>query len=250
VGITAGAAITGIAASFALPFAWLWLTAPVVQRNEARQEIPAVEHRAEEALEAEQSRFEEMDKNWREAWEKVNEDRERIRGLLGQAEGQVHEANVPPGTKLARAAVEPRPEPKRRRMQLPERLPMITADAAVGYLAEIERLREEAEPLIERAWDRELKSKRSMGTAMLGRDIIEAAQGWNERVHALGDKTMSVKERARISVLQPPFLRTFSLAGYGMDAEKVEGVLRDNLGTLDLIDARCKKAVGQQEGTS
>lgn len=88
--------------------AGLALCAPYVQRDEARQGVRQLRMKLESDLAA-QARAHDADrKAWREAWENVNEDRERIRGLLGAAEKKNAEleaqAKRPPGWKLALAA--------------------------------------------------------------------------------------------------------------------------------------------------
>lgn len=124
--------------------------------------------------------------------------------------------------------------------RLPTRLPTITPEAAESHLAEIEALRDESEVLIEGAWNRELKMKRRVGFVVLETAFIEKVTAWNERVHALADKTMSVKERTKVRQFQTPITR--SLSGFGITADHVETVISSNLQTLDVIASRCQKA--------
>lgn len=89
--ITVLAALVGGGSAFALPFVWLWLTAPAVQRSEARAEVLAESARGRAALEREAQRFAEMDQSHRDAFDRKWSETEDLRGKLGNAEARISE---------------------------------------------------------------------------------------------------------------------------------------------------------------
>jgi hypothetical protein len=86
-----GAAI-GLGLLWFIPTAWaaiVALGAPRRQRDEARKAFRDKRKEAEKRLAAERARFNEMDATWREAMERTQEEREDLRGKLGQAETEI-----------------------------------------------------------------------------------------------------------------------------------------------------------------
>src|SRR5262249_22654043 len=69
VAIATIAALAGFAAAFVIPFAWLWLTAPAVQRNEGRADL---------ARRDDLSRLIELNVNLRRHWRVNRRDLETI----------------------------------------------------------------------------------------------------------------------------------------------------------------------------
>jgi hypothetical protein len=65
------------------------VAAAVRQRNDARAAFPLAEAKHQTELDAATRAHDEMTASQREAWDVVNKDRERIRGLLGEAEVKV-----------------------------------------------------------------------------------------------------------------------------------------------------------------
>jgi hypothetical protein len=127
------------------------------------------------------------------------------------------------------------PKPER---PLPSRLPAILPVAAAGYLAEAQELEASSEQLIDGAWNRSLRSTRSIGIGLLGDDFVTEVKEWNRRVVDLADKTLSVKQRAQVRSLQGGLIAS-SVTGFAMRAETVEEIVRDNLATLRMIKGRC-----------
>jgi DNA repair exonuclease SbcCD ATPase subunit len=90
----AGLAITtvvGLAAGFGLPSYWLWMTAPIAQRNEGRGQMVAEQQRHVQAEKAQSERYDLNDQQWRTALEEKSKETENLRGLLGQCEARVRD---------------------------------------------------------------------------------------------------------------------------------------------------------------
>ncbi len=86
VGITTGAAVVGVLAAFCIPFSWLWVTAPLLQRNEARAVVPMVEAREKNVLAA-------RDRDHREAIDHLDGFLRAEREKSQQAQEQLHLAS-------------------------------------------------------------------------------------------------------------------------------------------------------------
>jgi hypothetical protein len=129
VAITTAAALIGIGVGFGLPFCWLWLTAPVAQRNEARSQMETDRAQYAEWRRAEESRFNATDAQWREEMERVQEQREDLRGQLGDAEKELRELR--PKLEAAEAELERLTRPHASRLGIKN-----LARAAVSSLAD------------------------------------------------------------------------------------------------------------------
>lgn len=83
--ITTCAAVVGVGCAFAVPFLWLWVTAPVVQRSELRSHAEAERGSWALALRKRTHQNDENEQAWREAAERKNAETESLRGQLGDA---------------------------------------------------------------------------------------------------------------------------------------------------------------------
>jgi len=97
--ITALAAFIGLAGGFGLPFLWLWISAPVVQRDEARHGLVVERQAAKAQLQSEVARLEERIDAERQAFDDKWREAEDLRGHLGTAKHRIEEleAAIPVG---------------------------------------------------------------------------------------------------------------------------------------------------------
>ncbi len=127
----------------------------------------------------------------------------------------------------------PEPEPQR----LPTRRPKIEPSIAPAHAAQAHLLLQEAQPLIDEAWNLALRTRRRIGFEMLGDEFVAKVREWNGRVLDLADKTLSVKERAQVRSLSSGIAR--GISSMFMSAQQVEDLVNDNMQTLRTIEKRC-----------